>query len=204
MTTISSAQSIDMTNVAYVLTRNHGGTETPLTPPNIQNIENSFATLSTITTYNIAGVSTLYVVDISGTQNLSTIAGLSAMAAVEVNIADIINSHNVFIQIEQQNKTNLNSLNFTTFKTTMYKWAALNYPASFLAYSFPVTTPPMTGGLYSCSDGTPRSIWDYIPFFLNKSIQDWLAAYQTKVSGINLTFSINADPYVINIHVTRP
>lgn len=204
MTSISSIQSIDMTNISYILTTNYGGTEVSFNPANIQNLQNSFQTFSTIIAYNMSGSSTLYTVDISGAQNLSTIVSLSTMAAVEVNILDIINSQSLFIQIEQQNKTNLNSLNFTTFKTTLYKWAALNYPDSFLAYSFPVTTPPMAAGLYSCSDGTPRSIWDYIPFFLNKSIQDWLADYQAKVSGITLTFSINADPYVLNIHVTRP
>jgi hypothetical protein len=230
MTTISSIQSVDLTNISYVLTTNYGGMNVsfnPSDPVNKFNLENSFLTFSTLTTYNTSGGSNLYMVDISGAQNLSsivglstlqaastlqgtstlqgvsTVQGLSTLAAIEVNIFDIINSHNVFVQIEQQNKTQFASLDFSAFKTTLYKWAALNYPDSFLAYSFPVTTPPHTAGLYSCSDGNPKNIWDYIPYCLGMSIQDWLTGYQAKVSGITLSFSINADPYVLNIHVTR-
>jgi hypothetical protein len=157
----------------------------------------SIVGLSTLQTLSTAqGLSTL--------EGISTLQAMSTMAAVEIDIHEIINSHNVFVEIEQQNKTNLNSLDFSVFKTTLYKWAALNYPDSFLAYSFPVTTPPMAAaGLYSCSDGNPKNIWDYIPYCLNMSIQDWISHYQAKVNGITLSFSVNADPYVINIHVTR-
>jgi hypothetical protein len=230
MTSISSIQSIDMTNISYVLGVNNEGTElsyTPSDPLNRLSLQKSFLTFSTLTTYDISGASTLYTVDIPGAQNhstmvslstlqslstiqgnstiqgISTINGISTMAAVEVNILDIINSHSLLIQFEEQNKTSLNSLDFSLFRTTLYKWAALNYPDSFLAYSFPVATPPIANGLYSCSDGNPKNIWDYIPYCLGMSIQDWVSAYQAKVNGINLSFSVNAQPYVINIHVTR-
>jgi hypothetical protein len=230
MTTISTIDSVDLTDISYILTTNLGGVEVAYNPSILierANLHISFLTFSTLNTYDISGASKLYMVDISGAQNfssivgfstlqglsnaqaistlegISTVQGISSMAAVEVNIFDIINSHNVFVQIEQQNKTNLNSLDFSVFKTSLYKWAALNYPDSFLAYSFPVTTPPINTGLYSCSDGNPKNIWDYIPYCLTMSIQDWLAKYQEKVSGITLSFSVNADPYVLNIHVTR-
>jgi len=219
-----------MTNISSVLTTIYGGMEVtynPSEPVQKLALQNSFVIFSTLITYDISGASNLYMVDISGAQHFSTIAGLSTlqalstaqgtstlegistvqglstMAAIEVDINDIMNSHKVFLEIEQQNKTNLNSLDFSVFKTTLYKWAALNYPDSFLAYSFPVTTPPLNAGLYSCSDGNPKNIWDYIPYCLNMSIQDWLIRYQEKVSGITLSFSINADPYILNIHVTR-
>jgi hypothetical protein len=230
MTTISTIDSVSMTNISSILTTNYGGMEVCYNvsePIQRISLQNSFLIFSTLTTYDISGASNLYMVDISGAQNHSSIVGLSTLqilstaqgistvegistvqsmstlAAVEVNIFDIINSHNVFVQFEQQNKTNLNSLDFSLFKTTLYKWAALNYPDSFLAYSFPVATPPIASGLYPCSDGNPKNIWDYIPYCLGMSIQDWLAAYQAKVNGINLSFSVNADPFVINIHVTR-
>jgi len=191
-------------------------------------IENSFLSYSTVSTYDISGMSTLYTVDISGAQNhssivalsnlsnlsttqgistlegISTVQALSSIAAIEIDINQIMNSHNIFLEVEQQNKTNLNSLDFSVFKSTLYKWAALNYPDSYLAYSFPVTTPPISAGLYPCSDGNPKNIWDYIPYCLKTSIPDWLSGYQAKVSGITLSFSVNADPYYINIHVTRP
>jgi len=227
MKSISSIQSIDMTNISYILTTNYSGVEVsykPSDPNNRINLENSFLTLSTLTTFDISGASNLYMIDISGAHaiiDVSTVrtAYISEPTEtveptptpiptpipidIEVNISDIINSHSVFLEIEQQNKTNLNSLDFSVFKTRLYKWAALNYPDSFLAYSFPVTTPPIANGLYSCGDGNPKNIWDYIPYCLGMPIQDWITGYQAKVSGITLSFSVNADPYVLNIHVTR-
>jgi len=230
MTTISSIQSIDMENISSFLTTNYGGVEVSLNPNYPMdriNLQNSFLTFSTLMAYDMSGAAKLYMVDISGAQQvstmvglsnletlstaqgistmqgISTVQGLSTMAEIEVDINEIMNSHKVLLEIEHQNRTQLASLDFSVFKTTLYKWAALNYPDSFLAYSFPVTTPLVNAGLYSCSDGNPKSIWDYIPFCLNMSIQDWLLRYQEKVSGITLSFSINADPYVLNIHVTR-
>ena len=230
MTTISTIEFVTMTNFSSLLTTNYGGVEMVYdlnNPVSRTIIENSFLSYSTLTTFDISGMSTLYNIDISGAQNhssivglsnlqtlsttqgistlegISTIQGVSTIAAIEIDINQIMNSHNIFVEIEEQNKTNLNSLDFSVFKTTLYKWAALNYPDSFLAYSFPVTTPPMLSGLYPCSDGNPKNIWDYIPYCLKMSIQDWLSAYQAKVSGITLSFSVNADPYYINIHVTR-
>jgi hypothetical protein len=230
MTTISTIDFVTMTNISSLVTTNYGGVEMVYdlsNPLNKTIVENSFLTYSTVTTYDITGMSNLYYVDISGAQNhstivalsnlqtlsttqgistlegISTIQGLSSIAAIEIDIHQIMNSHNIFLEIEEQNKTNLNSLDFSVFKTTLYKWAALNYPDSFLAYSFPVTTPPISAGLYPCSDGNPKNIWDYIPYCLKMSIPDWLSRYQAKVSGITLSFSVNADPYYINIHVTR-
>ena len=228
MNSISSIQSIDMTNISYILATNYSGVEVsyqPSDPNNRINLENSFLTLSTLTTFDISGASSLYMVDISGAHaimDMSTVrttytpepepapapepapkAEPTAAINIEVNISDIINSRSVFLEIEQQNKTNLTSLDFSVFKTLLYKWAALNFPDSFLAYSFPVTTPPITNGLYSCSDGNHKNIWDYIPYCLGMSIQELITGYQTKVSGIALSFSVNADPYVLNIHVTR-
>lgn len=219
-----------MTNISYVLTTNYGGVEVSYDPSMTierANLSHSFLSFSTLTTYDISGTSNLYLVDLPGAQNLSTIVGisnletlstaqgistlegtstlqgLSTMAGVEIDINEIMNSLNTLTEIQEQNKKQFASLDFSAFKTTLYKWAALKYPDSFLAYSFPVTTPPMTAGLYSCSDGNPKNIWDYIPYCLGMSIQDWLISYQQKVNGITLSFSVNADPYVLNIHVTR-
>lgn len=230
MTSISSIQTVMTSTVSSILTTNNGGVEmtfNPNDPISVASLQNSFLSLSTLTTFDFSGDSTLYMVDISGAEHqstlqgistlqsistaqavstlegVSTLQGISSLAAIEVDINDIFNSHNTLIQIERQNKEMFASLDFSQFKNTLYKWAALNYPDSFLAYSFPVTTPPVTNCIYCCSDGNPKNIWDYIPYCLGMSIQDWLNSYQAKVSGITLSFSVNANPYVLNIHVTR-
>lgn len=225
---ISSIQQIDYTSISSFNTINIGGVAVDFHSKIFFDIySQNLLTLSSITTYDLSGSSTLYTIDISGAQNLSTIQSiqniqevstleglstvqgistiqaLSTMASFEVNLDDIMNSHNTLLEIEVRNKTSLNSLDFNQFKSNLYKWAAEGYPDSFLAYSFPVVTPTMNANLYNCSDGNPKNIWDYIPFCLNLSLQDWLTKYQEKVNGFKLSFSINQNPYVVNIHVTR-
>ena len=225
---ISSFQAIDFTNVSSFQTINGMGmTSMPFEVSNRMPFLSPFYAYSTITTWDISGNTTRYDVDISGARHISTIEGLSTIEAtstaagiidahnlstqqaistlanVQVNISDIINSHNLLIHLEEQNKTNLGALDFVQFKTTLYKWAALNYPDSFLAYTFPVVTPTVVNNMYPCSDGKPRNIWDYIPFCLGNPLDAWLMTYQGQVAGIKLSFSINAEPYNINVHVSK-
>lgn len=224
MAMISTLDSINISNISSILTTKYDGVEMTYNPNNpfdALNMRNSFLTYSTLITYDLSGESNVFMIDISGAQNLlnmmtpykieeastlagiSTTQGLSTIAAIEIDFNDIINSHNILLEIEKENKRTLNTLDFSVFKTNLYKWGSLNYPDSFQAYSFPVTTPSMSSGLYLCSDGNPKNIWDYIPFCLNMSIPEWLSAYQAKVNGITLSFSVNENPYIINIHVTR-
>jgi hypothetical protein len=121
----------------------------------------------------------------------------------EVRLDDIMNSHNTLIEIEKENKIKFNSLDFVQFKLTLYKWASQGCPDSFIAYSFPIITPPTTDYLYNCSCGNPKNIWDYITYCMGSSIPEWISVYQSKVSGITLSFSVNTNPYFINIHVSR-
>ena len=226
MLSISSIQQINY--VSSINTVNLGGVAFDFTPTNMITLNSmSLLSFSSIMSYDLSGNPTYYTIDISGVENLSTVKsleaqaevstlqglstiegvstmqGLSTLASYEVSIYEIINSHNTLLETETQNKSIFNSLDFTLFKTNLYKWAAQGYPDSFHAYSFPVNTPTLQDGLYLCSDGNPKSIWDYIPFCMNMSISDWLSTYQSRVNGITLSFSVNANPYVLNIHVTK-
>ena len=219
---ISSIQQINTLTVSSFNTINLGGVPYSFNPLNVVDLDTTnLLMLSSIMTYDLSGSPTYYTIDISGATNLSTlrsietlqqistiegistVQGLSALTSVELSLNEIINSHNTLLEIENLNKTNFYSLNFGQFRANLYKWAAQGYPDSFLAYSFPVMTPSMNGYLYNCSDGNPKNIWDYIPFCLNLSLQDWLNTYQQKVDGIKLSFSVNENPYVVNIHVCR-
>jgi len=215
MESISSLSGIQLnSNISSFNIINNGGYNLSFNPSEISNI--NFLTISSLATYDLLGVSTNYIVDISGALNLSTVQGLNALAEVStmegvsrrmvnyaVNLDDIINSHNTLFATEEYNKTVLNTLDFAVFKTTLYKWAAQGYPDSFVAYSFPVSIPLAENGLYMCSDGNPKTIWDYIPYCIGFSINDWMSLYQQKVNGITLSFSVGQNPYVLNLHVTR-
>lgn len=226
MESISSLSGIQLNpNISSFNIINNGGYNLSFNPSDISSI--NFLTISSLATYDLLGVSTNYIIDISGALNLSTIQGLNAIAEIStmqgmstmegistaqalsrmanyvVNLDDIINSHNTLFATEEYNKTVLNTLDFSVFKTTLYKWAAQGYPDSFVAYSFPVSTPLAENGLYMCSDGNPKTIWDYIPYCIGFSINDWMSLYQQKVNGITLSFSVGQNPYVLNLHVTR-
>lgn len=194
---ISSIYQIDTTTVSSFNTINIQGIFHSFNTNELQYLSTiNLLTVSSLVTYDLSGISTNYTVDISGVEYLST-------NQIEINFNDIVDSHNTLVEIESQNKLALNGLDYSALKQSLYKWAALGYPDSHLAYSFPVITPLTTAYTYPCSDGNSRTIWDYIPFFLGTSINDWLANYQTKMNGITLSFSVNSNPYVLNLHVSR-
>jgi hypothetical protein len=133
---------------------------------------------------------------------------------MSITLAEIASARQTLLAIESTNAATLNSMDFATLKSTLYGWAGAGYTESFLAYSFPIQLPPAQfQELYDCSDGTPRDIWEYIAFFLGKTIPEYIANYQANIQGITLTYSLtnttgtefgtpNA-PYIFNIHVTR-
>jgi len=219
MESISSIKQLNLDTISSLHIINHAGYDLSFTPMNIESL--NLLTTSSLMSYDFAGVSTNYIIDIPGAinqstlqgtnalselstmQGISTVQGLAATANYQVILDDIINSHDTLLATEEHNKKTFNSLDFSIFKTNLYKWAAQGYPDSFQAYSFPVTTPMIDAGLYMCSDGNPKTIWDYIPYCIGHSIQDWLNLYQQKVNGITLSFSVTQNPYTLNIHVTR-
>jgi len=207
MESISSIKQLNLDTISSLHIINHAGYDLSFTPMNIESL--NLLTTSSLMSYDFAGVSTNYIIDIPGAinqstlqgtnalselstmQGISTVQGLAATANYQVILDDIINSHDTLLATEEHNKKTFNSLDFSIFKTNLYKWAAQGYPDSFQAYSFPVTTPMIDAGLYMCSDGNPKTIWD------------WLNLYQQKVNGITLSFSVTQNPYTLNIHVTR-
>jgi hypothetical protein len=124
---------------------------------------------------------------------------------VVITLDEITNSHDALLTTEATNKTTLNSMDFTVFRANLTGWAAAGYPDSYICYSFPILTSPldMATGKYSCSDGTPRGIWEYIPFCLGTSIQDLVDSYQTQLYGMTLSFSLRGASYILNFHVSK-
>jgi len=124
---------------------------------------------------------------------------------VVITLDEITNSHEALLTTEATNKTTLNSMNFTVFRANLSGWAAAGYADSYICYTFSIVTPPVdrVTGNFSCSDGTPRGIWDYIPFCLGTSIQDLVDSYQAQLYGMTLSFSLSGAPYILNLHVSK-
>lgn len=124
-----------------------------------------------------------------------------------ISLDDIINTHQTYLRTEDQIKGNLTSLDFELLKTNLYIWAAKGYQDSYAAYQLPVyPLPPHTpepATAIPCSDGVLRNIWDYIPFCLGMPIGELLQSYEAKLYGISLSYSLQANPYILVIHVTK-
>jgi hypothetical protein len=124
-----------------------------------------------------------------------------------ISLDDIINTRHTYLRTEEQIKGNLTSLDFELLKTNLYTWAAKGYQDSYAAYQLPVyPLPPDTSeppASIPCSDGVLRNIWDYIPFCLGMPIGELLQSYEAKLYGISLAYSLQSNPYILVIHVTK-
>lgn len=126
---------------------------------------------------------------------------------MSISLNDIVNTYQSYIRTEEQIKGTLTSLDFDLLKTNLYAWAAKGYQDSYPAYQLPVSSPASysddTHGLIPCSDGILRNIWEYIPFCLGTPIGELLQSYEAKLYGIALTYSLQENPYILVIHVTK-
>jgi hypothetical protein len=122
---------------------------------------------------------------------------------VIVTLEALLSSVNTFSAIETGNKNTLETLNTATFMQNLHAWAATGFIDSYSVYQFTLVAPQLTGNKYSCSDGTPRALFDYIPFFLGYSLPTFMATLQTKVAGITLSYSVSEDPIILQIHASR-
>jgi hypothetical protein len=121
-----------------------------------------------------------------------------------ISIEELLSSQEILLQIEQLNKTNLELLNVTTLKKNLLAWAAAGFTDSINVYSFPIQKPPVVVGLYTCSDGVNRTIWDYIVFFLGYPILTLVERIQGTLKDIKLTFSLQENPSaILNIHASK-
>lgn len=121
-----------------------------------------------------------------------------------LSLEDLLSSQEILLQIEQLNKTTLELLNVTTLKKNLLAWAAAGFTDSINVYSFHIQKPPLVAGLYTCSDGVNRTIWDYIVFFLGYPILTLVERIQANLRDIKLTFSLQENPTaILNIHASK-
>jgi hypothetical protein len=126
-----------------------------------------------------------------------------------INIDDLAYTPQFYQQVESDNNARFNALDFTTaeIKIKCIEWASKQFPSNFHIISLPVKgTKALTTGYYKCSDGTDRALQDYISFFLNKTLQDFLETYQSKITGILLSVfaQTSSDSDELMILISKP
>lgn len=112
------------------------------------------------------------------------------MSGPLIHIDDLQFSTEYCQHVETENKTVFMALDFTqeTTKAKLIQWVSQGFPANYLITTLPVKglLQPATG-FYRCSDGTDRSLEEYIQFFLGITIQDYIQRYQNTLQGITLS-----------------
>ena len=135
------------------------------------------------------------------------------MSGPLIHIDDLAYTPEFFQQVESDNKDRFNALDLTTveIKRKLIEWVSKQFPVNFHIATLPVkgNKAPATG-YYKCSDGTDRPLQDYISFFLNTGLQDFLQLHQSKLVGIRLSVFVhlpsdtNSVTDELNILVSKP
>jgi hypothetical protein len=106
--------------------------------------------------------------------------------------------------IESSNKQKLESFDKDIFMQNLQAWAGTGFQDSYVIYDLPLITSTLSMGKFSCSDGTARDVWAYIPFCLGYPITKLVNTFQVRATGMKFSFSVVTDPVVsLKIHVSK-
>lgn len=126
------------------------------------------------------------------------------MSSSIISLAQLVNSVQTLAATEMQNKTILETLSSETLVQNLHGWASVGFADSHCVYEYKLFPSAKLEGKYRCSDGNLRDIWEYIPFCLGYSINEFVANIQQQVTDIKLSFSLEEENAVIlKIHATK-
>ena len=134
----------------------------------------------------------------------SMLSTMSSTPTVLISLDELAISNETLKATEAANKMSLEVFDSSILMSNLHKWAGTGYQGSYVVYELKVVTPIKVTALYNCSDGTPRNVWDYIPFCLGYPITTLVDSFQQRVTGMNFTFSLEESPsIVLKIHVSK-
>ncbi len=115
-----------------------------------------------------------------------------------IRISDILSTIQADRARELQDKAKFDgiaALPYTVVRATLAQWAALGFPNAYTMYEIPITVPPL------CSDGSARTLDQYIAFCSGKSIQEHVALLQERMPDISVGFVFTGSS--VKLVVTR-
>lgn len=134
------------------------------------------------------------------TEKISTLISFSTNSVL-ISIDELLQTTSRCLTVENTNKATFQNLDYDVLKRNLITWASKGFSDSYPVYELPVSIPDISNQLIPCSDGTMRNIWDYIAFFLGSTIQELMDVYNKNMDGVTLTFSLQANPYILVLHV---
>jgi hypothetical protein len=121
-----------------------------------------------------------------------------------ITLDDLISSTAALQAIEASNKQKLELFDNSVLLANLHQWAGAGFQDSYVVYQFSIIPPQKTMNMYSCSDGTPRTVWDYIPFCLGYPLTTLVATFQARVSGMTFSFSVEeGSTIILKLHVSK-
>lgn len=128
----------------------------------------------------------------------------STISTVLISLTELMNSTSTLKAIEAANKQRLEMFDSTILINNLQQWAGSGFQDSYIVYQLPVVSSEKSGNVYTCSDGTNRTVWDYIAFCLGYPITTLVANFQSKVHDMTFSFSVQEVPSVsLNLHVSK-
>jgi len=111
---------------------------------------------------------------------------------------ELMSSHAAVVAQEAADRATLAPLLNPTreaYRPQLFAWAAAGFPGIYVVQSFPFTPPSV------CSDGVVRDVVGYTWYLLGVEIEIVLAAIQSMLTGIVVSYSFQGN--VLRIHVSR-
>ena len=205
--TYPSMQMIDLLTISSISALyTNGNINTYI--PNYARLE-ELSTNSAIETYydrstpaNLSTSMGISQLPLTPTEKISTLISFSTNSVL-ISMDELLQTTSNYLTIENTNKATFQNLDYDVLKGNLITWAAKGFPDSYRVYELPVSIPDISNQLIPCSDGIMRNIWDYIVFFLGSTLQELMDVYNTNMDGITLTSSLQANPYILVLHVIR-
>jgi len=116
-----------------------------------------------------------------------------------LSIDDLLNDQAALATKESADRTTIESIGTQSvfgLKPRLVEWALKGFPSAYAIMELDVTPPTL------CSDGVQRSLYDYIQFLTNKTIEEHVAILQGNLQGMLVSFAnINGKTAVV---VSKP
>lgn len=205
--TYPSMQMIDLLTISSISALyTNGNINTYI--PNYARLE-ELSTNSAIETYydrstsaNLSTSMGISQLPLTPTEKISTLISFSTNSVL-ISMDELLQTTSNCLTVENTNKATFQNLDYDVLKGNLITWASKGFPDSYAVYELPVSIPDISNKLIPCSDGNMRDIWGYIVFFLGSTLHELMDMYNKNMDGITLTFSLQANPYILVLHVIR-
>jgi hypothetical protein len=100
-----------------------------------------------------------------------------------LSIEDLMNDVAVLQQKEAADKSALDAIGNLSIRETLVTWATIGFPNAWTVHEVFVQPPSQ------CSDGVARDLANYIQFVSGKTIAEHVAALQSRVTGMVVSYA---------------